>query len=97
MSETPSPKLKKTAVALGGSGGKLDSIPKVVASGKGDLATKILDWAEEQGLTIEKNSDLAQVLSNLDLGDSVPEEVFMAVAEILYYIYEVNAELKSNS
>lgn len=97
MSSEPKPAPRKAAIALGGSGGKIDSIPKVIASGKGDLATKILEWAETQGLTIEKNSDLAQVLSNLDLGESVPEEVFMAVAEILYYIYEVNAELKSES
>lgn len=88
-------KNKQTAIALGGSKGKLDSIPKVVASGQGDLAQKIIDWAEENGLAIEQDSDLAQVLINLNLGDSVPEEVFMAVAEILYYIFEVNKSLKS--
>jgi type III secretion system FlhB-like substrate exporter len=61
------------------------------------MAQKILDWADEQGLVVEKNSDLAQLLVNLNLGDSVPEEVFMAVAEILYYVYEVNAEIKSST
>lgn len=87
---------KRAAIALGGTGGKLESIPKVLASGKGDIAKKILDWADEQGLAIKQDSDLAQVLINLDLGDSVPEEVFMAVAEILYYIFEVNASLKED-
>ena len=73
---------QKAAIALGGGAG----VPKILASGKGDMAQKLLDYAESQGMAIEKNSDLAQVLINLDLGDSVPEEVFMAVAEILYYI-----------
>jgi flagellar biosynthesis protein len=87
---------RKTAVALGG-GGVASDIPKILASGRGDMAQKILDWADEQGLVVEKNSDLAQLLVNLNLGDSVPEEVFMAVAEILYYVYEVNAEIKSST
>ena len=85
----------KAAVALGGSHGLASQIPKILATGRGDMAQKLLDWADEQGLTIEKNSDLAQVLVNLNLGDSVPEEVFMAVAEILYYVYEVNAQFKA--
>ena len=79
----------KTAIALGKST-SAEAIPQVLATGKGDLAQRILDWADENDLAIEKNSDLAQVLINLDLGDSVPEEVFMAVAEILYYVFEVN-------
>jgi len=83
----------QTAIALGGSK-DVQSVPKVVAQGQGDMAQKIIDWAEENGLAIEKDSDLAQVLINLNLGDSVPEEVFMAVAEILYYIFEVNKDLK---
>jgi flagellar biosynthesis protein len=86
---------RKAAVALGGSNGLASHIPKILASGRGDMAQKLLDWADEQGLVIEKNSDLAQLLVNLNLGDSVPEEVFMAVAEILYYVYEVNAEFKA--
>jgi flagellar biosynthesis protein len=91
----PVKEAKKMAVALGGTGGVASNIPKILASGRGDMAQKLLDWADEQGLIIEKNSDLAQVLTSLNLGDSVPEEVFMAVAEILYYVYEVNDEIKN--
>jgi flagellar biosynthesis protein len=89
-------KKTQTAIALGGSSGT-QSVPKIVAQGQGDMAQKIIDWAEENGLAIEKDSDLAQVLINLNLGDSVPEEVFMAVAEILYYIFEVNKDLKDKT
>ena len=84
---------QKAAIALS-AGGIASNVPKIVASGKGDMAQKLLEYAESQGMVIEKNSDLTQILINLDLGDSVPEEVFMAVAEILYYIYEVNDSLK---
>lgn len=86
----------QTAIALGGSN-QANSIPKVLAQGQGEMAQKIIDWAEENGLAIEKDSDLAQVLINLNLGDSVPEEVFMAVAEILYYIFEINKDVKNQS
>lgn len=88
--EKPRP---RTAVALGGSSG-MRAVPKVLAAGRGEMARHIVDWAKKSGLRVEKNSDLAEVLQNLDLGDSIPEEVFMAVAEILYYVYEINASIK---
>ncbi len=87
------PRRSEAAVALGGS--KLGrSLPRVVASGRGELARRIIERAQECGLAVEQNADLAQVLVQLDLGDSVPEEVFMAVAEVLYYVFELNASLK---
>jgi flagellar biosynthesis protein len=92
--QTP-PRRQKAAIAIGGTG-RAANVPKILASGKGEMAQKLLDYAEAQGMAIEKNSDLAQILINLDLGDSVPEEVFMAVAEILYYVYEVNDSLKKS-
>lgn len=87
----------KKAVAIGAKGFAGSDVPKVLASGRGDMAQKILDWADEQGLTVERDADLAELLVHLNLGDSVPEEVFMAVAEILYYIYEVNDGIKSST
>lgn len=90
MSENPQG--RKTAVAIGGGTG----VPKVLATGRGDVAQRILDWAKEKGMAIEKDADLAQLLANLDMGDSIPEEVYMAVAEILYYIYEVNDGIKES-
>jgi flagellar biosynthesis protein len=87
----------KKAVAIGTKGFAGSEVPKVLASGRGDMAQKILDWADEQGLTVERDADLAELLVHLNLGDSVPEDVFMAVAEILYYVYEVNDSIKSSS
>ena len=87
----------KKAVAIGAKGFASSDVPKILASGRGDMAQKILDWADEQGLTVERDADLAELLVHLNLGDSVPEDVFMAVAEILYYVYEVNDSIKSSS
>ena len=87
----------KKAVAIGAKGFAGADVPKVLASGRGDMAQKILDWADEQGLSVERDADLAELLVHLNLGDSVPEDVFMAVAEILYYVYEVNDSIKSSS
>ncbi len=93
VSKTFSRPKRKLAVALGHRQGIKD-VPTVMASGQGEMARSILRLAKEQGLTIEENSDLAQVLVNLNLGDSIPEEIFAAVAEILFYVYEINSGLK---
>ncbi|MBF0245162.1 MAG: EscU/YscU/HrcU family type III secretion system export apparatus switch protein [Planctomycetes bacterium] len=91
--EIPSRKNPTVAIALG-AGRKPGGVPRVLASGKGQLAKSIVERAHERGLSIERDADLAQVLVQLDLGEHIPEELFMAVAEILYYAYELNEELK---
>ena len=64
--------------------------PKVVASGKDYIAEKILDTAKENNIPIEKNPELASLLSNLSIGDEIPEELYNAVAQILFYIGELD-------
>lgn len=87
---------REIAVALGSSR-KAKDVPQVLATGKGEVARSIVERAREKGLAVERDADLAQVLAELDLGEDIPEEVFMAVAEILYFIYEANQEMKLNN
>lgn len=82
------------AVALGTEGRRRGEVPRVMAAGKGEMARRIIELARENGLAIEKDTDLAQVLVQMDLGDRIPEALFMAVAELLYYVYEVNASME---
>lgn len=75
---------KKTAVALQYERG--DDAPKVVAMGKGLLADKIIDKAKETDVPLYKDEKLAKSLSTLEIGDSIPPELYEVVAEILVFV-----------
>ena len=66
-------------------------IPAVVASGYGHVAERILDLAFAAGVKVRRDADLAEILAAVDLNTEIPPEAFAAVAEILSYIYELNA------
>ncbi len=71
-----------------------DHVPKIVASGRGDLAEAILDAAFAAGIKVRKDTDLAELLGALDLGEDIPAEAFVAVAEVLRYVFEANGKLR---
>lgn len=72
----------------------LEHVPKIVASGRGELAASILDAALAAGVTVRRDADLAELLSAMDLGDDIPAEAFVAVAEILRYVFDANGKLR---
>ncbi len=63
-----------------------EKAPKVVASGQGYLAEKILDIAKEEEVPVHKDSKLANTLSQLDIGEYIPPELYNVVAEILVFV-----------
>ena len=65
--------------------------PTVVANGYGHVAERILDLAFAAGIKVRRDADLAEILAAVDLDAEIPPEAFAAVAEILSYIYELNA------
>lgn len=75
---------KKTAVALEYTAG--DKAPKVIATGQGYLAEKIVDVAREADVPIHKDEKLARSLSVLDIGEYIPPELYSIVAEILVFV-----------
>lgn len=77
-------KKTKTAVAL--SYDPSDDAPRVVASGKGELAEKILQKAKEADVPVHKDDSLADTLSKLDIGEAIPPELYEVVAEILLFV-----------
>ncbi|RUM90584.1 MAG: flagellar biosynthesis protein FlhB [Thermovibrio sp.] len=64
--------------------------PKVVAKGKGIIAEKIVELANEVGVEILEDRDLVEFLVALDVGEEIPPELYRAVAEILAYVYRVS-------
>lgn len=80
---------KKTAVALFESDeGK--KVPRIAASGRGTLADKILALAFEHNIKVREDADLTELLASIDIDSPIPSEAFMAVGEILSYVYEAN-------
>ncbi|RED52472.1 EscU/YscU/HrcU family type III secretion system export apparatus switch protein [Aestuariispira insulae] len=78
------------AVALSYDPADRDSAPSVVASGKGSLAERILEKAAEHGVPIHKDADLVSILAATEVGEEIPVEAFIAVAEILRFVYAAN-------
>ncbi|PCI99688.1 MAG: flagellar protein FhlB [Alphaproteobacteria bacterium] len=82
---------KKTAVALKDSeGGK--KVPRIAAAGRGKVADRILELAFENGIKVREDSDLAELLTSIELESPIPSEAFMAVGEILSYVYKANGK-----
>lgn len=74
----------KTAVALEYEPG--EQAPKVIASGMGHIADRIIERAEEARVPVHKDEKLAKSLSILDVGEYIPPELYGIVAEVLIYV-----------
>ncbi|MCR5468916.1 MAG: EscU/YscU/HrcU family type III secretion system export apparatus switch protein [Lachnospiraceae bacterium] len=84
MAENDEKKKVKTAVALAYNPG--DQAPKILATGKGHIAEKIIEKAEESNVPLYKDDKLADTLSKLEIGDMIPPELYEVVAEILVFV-----------
>lgn len=67
--------------------------PKVIAKGKGLLALKIRQIAKEHGIPIVEKPELARLLYKLNIGQYVPRDLYLAVAEVLRYVYMIKPAL----
>ncbi len=80
-----------TAVALEDRTKERD-VPKVIAAGRGKIAEQILKLAQDNGVRIREDSTLAEMLATIEIDSPIPSESFMAVAEILSYVYRANGQ-----
>ncbi|HBQ87141.1 MAG TPA: flagellar biosynthesis protein FlhB [Syntrophomonas sp.] len=81
--------INKNAVALRYDPVK-DDVPLVVAKGRGYLAERIQQVAQENGVPVKEDKQLAEYLMSLDLYDEIPPELYAVVAEILAFIYSMD-------
>ena len=63
-----------------------EDAPKVVASGRGILAERIIEKAKEHQVPVHQDSKLANTLSRLEVGEMIPPELYEVVAEILVFV-----------
>ena len=64
-----------------------DGAPNVVAAGRGHIAAQILERAREAGVPVHRDPELASALSELALGQEIPEQMWTAVAQVLAWAY----------
>ena len=80
--------VRKTAVALSYEPG--DRAPKILATGKGEVADRIIEKAKESNVPLYKDNKLADTLSKLQIGDAIPPELYDVVAEILVFVDDMD-------
>jgi flagellar biosynthesis protein len=68
--------------------------PRVVAKGKGSIGEKIIEIAKAHNIPVEENEVLAGALSNVELGDEIPEELYKAVAEVLIFVLRLSGRVR---
>lgn len=78
----------KTAVAVAYEPG--DVAPKILAAGKGAVAERIIEKAKENDVPFYQDNKLAETLSKLEIGDTIPPELYEVVAEILVFVDDMD-------
>ncbi|MCR5719139.1 MAG: EscU/YscU/HrcU family type III secretion system export apparatus switch protein [Lachnospiraceae bacterium] len=63
-----------------------DAAPKIIATGKGPVAERIIEKAKESKVPVHRDDSLAEALSRLEIGDYIPPELYEVVAEILVFV-----------
>lgn len=77
------------AVALAYQSG--DSAPRIVAKGRGLIAEQIIERAKEHGVAVHESKELVALLMQVELDDKIPPALYRAVAELLAWLYRVEA------
>lgn len=86
MAKAPSDRARE-AIALAYS--QTDSAPRVVAKGKGLIAEAIIARAKEHGVFVHESPELVALLTQVDIDEHIPAQLYMAVAELLAWLYRL--------
>lgn len=86
MAKQPSDPVRE-AIAL--AYGQTDAAPRVVAKGKGLIAEQIIARAREHGVYVHESPELVALLTQVDLDEHIPAQLYMAVAELLAWLYRI--------
>jgi len=78
---------RQTAVALAYDGG--DSAPRIAAKGRGLVAEAIIERARHAGIYVHESPQLVALLMQVDLDSKIPQELYIAVAELLAWLYKL--------
>lgn len=73
------------------------SAPNLSAKGAGDLAEEIIALAKEHDIPIREEPELVSLLANLQLGEEIPRELYVAVAEVIAFAYMIKGKFPKNA
>ena len=90
MTTLPGKDQRSLAVALKYAPG--DQAPRVVAKGRGLIADEIVSRAREYGVFVHESPELVTLLSQVDLDDHIPPALYVAIAELLAWLYQVEQQ-----
>lgn len=91
MSEQKKVQSPKFAIALEYDG---EQAPVVTAKGHQDVAAEILRIAEAENIPVYEDKELSALLQQLDLGDHVPQSLYVVIAEVLSFAYRLSGKHK---
>ena len=63
-----------------------DIAPRILAIGKGQVAERIIETSKKEDIPIHRDEKLAKTLSKLEIGDTIPPELYEVVAEVLVFV-----------
>lgn len=86
MAKLPSDPTRE-AIALAYS--QTDAAPRVVAKGKGLIAEQIIARAREHGVYVHESPELVALLTQVDLDEHIPPQLYIAIAELLAWLYQI--------
>lgn len=87
MSDAPKAEPAREAVALAYQ--QTDAAPRVVARGKGLVAEQIIAKAREHGVFVHESPELVALLTQVDIDEHIPPQLYLAVAELLAWLYRL--------
>jgi len=73
-----------------------ESAPTITAKGQGGLAQEIIELALANNIPLDNNPELVNVLSSIPLGDEIPEDLYIAVAEVIAFAYLLSGKIPDN-
>ena len=68
------------------------SAPRVTAKGEGLIAEQIIELAKEHDIPMHTDVAMVKILSKLSLGDEIPRELYLAVAEVIAFVYMLSGK-----
>lgn len=74
-----------------------DELPTIIAKGTGEVARQIIELARSNGIPVQQDETLAELLSKIDVSHDIPEESFRLVAEVLSFLYFTDQEWRDNN
>lgn len=93
QSAPSAPSTPDSAVALQYNG---QQAPTVVAKGHGELAAEIISIAREHGILVHQDEQLTALLQRLELGDQIPPELYLVIAELIAFSYVLQGKFPDN-